>query len=624
MLMCERTANSKQAREGRFITPGADPNIIASGTPAEGEDELDAAKEYAAAKALALNNLIQGVVMLPLTFNQVVCIMAAIREIPECAFPKTDSMFCSNCKHPLFEPRILDFFKFQHELRSNSELSSLNLREIDETLHLCDLDLSDYEDELLRLESRIAFIWEQKERVEKYRSNVRSLTSAIRKFPNETLGLIFDYTCEWNDFGYDGPTSPTISCLPALSLSSTCSRWRSVATRLPNLWSRFKMEVTAQELQASGRFYEAYIATIKLFLLRSQTHPLMIDLSFNRNLPMLHIPLSLQLLHEHTQRWMSLRSNYPFPLIDGDYCNFVALETLDLWKCPYPGTKLDRFRKAHKLTQLKMPIIVPFDSSLPWNQITCLDIGTVIGSVGDIIEHLPNLTTLKIISNSSIAIYPPRFSDKVTKLVVTFDLETVVDGIFSFVTFPALNTLHLRCDSAWKAHNWKWPGDVLAAFILRSTCKITTLKIDGVPLSDVELIAALQPLTSLVTLKIAYSTDVTDPITTNFIHALHTSKQRDLPCSKLNVPLIPHLRYLSIACGGNDFDHGEFIAMISSRWLPAARTLVTSEGVEIDCLRSVVMELWVCEVDETVYGPLVEMDRTGLRAVVRGMNGTQI
>ncbi|KIK55589.1 hypothetical protein GYMLUDRAFT_175569, partial [Collybiopsis luxurians FD-317 M1] len=199
-------------------------------------------------------------------------------------------------------------------MRSNSELHILNTKEVDDSLSLCDKDLGDleeviarYEGEIAHMQSQLLHFQEQKKRLEDYRKQLQSFTSAIRKFPNETLGLIFDYVCEWNEFPYQhNVRRPLIRLIgmPALSLASTCSRWRSIAVALPSLWSRLKIIIGPAD--AAGRAYDAYIASINLFLSRSKIHPLMIDLDFNGLRPD-QSPPSLSLVLEHIQRFKYLK-----------------------------------------------------------------------------------------------------------------------------------------------------------------------------------------------------------------------------------------------------------------------------------------------------------------------------
>ncbi|KAE9384298.1 hypothetical protein BT96DRAFT_793957, partial [Gymnopus androsaceus JB14] len=159
-----------------------------------------------------------------------------------------------------------------------------------------DRDLEDSEREVMRLQSQIMFIQEQQKRLRAYKTKIHSLSSPIRKIPNEILASIFDSACEaqWNllqDY------------IPALSLSATCTRWRSLALSSPNLWSRLKLEITSGEIAPVGvHDLDSFVATVKLFFERSGKHNLEIDLDI-RGEETDQSPSVLELLFEHSQRW---------------------------------------------------------------------------------------------------------------------------------------------------------------------------------------------------------------------------------------------------------------------------------------------------------------------------------
>ncbi|KIK61388.1 hypothetical protein GYMLUDRAFT_997204 [Collybiopsis luxurians FD-317 M1] len=446
--------------------------------------------------------------------------------------------------------------------------------------------------------------------------------------------MIFDYACEWNEFRFERDSSgrpgmATITNFPALAISSTCVRWRLIAEALPSLWSRFRMHVLPSELGASSPLYDAYIATITLMLLRSQTRPLTIHLSFDIDPVRDGNPRSLDLFIEHMHRWASLTSTHPFPIANAHSRHLIALETLDLGAVRH-GIHLIKlleiFGNAPRLTGLSFPYAKPYDLplSFPRHQITRLDVvtpSTESDAMSKLLDLFPNLTILKVWSGRGprvAAPFPhaitPKTSTSINSLVVTFSSPKQENSVFSHFTLPSLRRLYLRTVGN---PAWEWPGDASAAFISRSSSSITVLQMDGIPLSDGALISVLRPLPSLVSLEINHDgyEEELNPITPNLIDVLRVSHQTNP--TRSNIPLIPRLRHLSIVCKGDDFDHETFVATIASRWRPQTHSFITSEGVEVDCLRSVVVKFWASEADQTAYGPLVEMDKMGLRVYVR-------
>ncbi|KAE9408432.1 hypothetical protein BT96DRAFT_698741 [Gymnopus androsaceus JB14] len=222
-----------------------------------------------------------------------------------------------------------------------------------EILLSCDRDLEDAENEVMRLQSEIIYIQEQQKRLRDYRMKVHSLSSPTREIPNEVLASIFDYACEQNllqEFPWsveveddddeelfhaeDYPlptnlTSPIISYLPALSISATCFRWRSVSLSYPGLWSKLKLEVTTSKYSAPGPF----ITPLKLFLSRSGQKPLDIELN-------VHGPYRTDsslsghvtnLLAEHSKRWKAFKLMCTYlELPETTKIDFSMLESLDL------------------------------------------------------------------------------------------------------------------------------------------------------------------------------------------------------------------------------------------------------------------------------------------------------
>ncbi|KAE9393231.1 hypothetical protein BT96DRAFT_228486 [Gymnopus androsaceus JB14] len=213
---------------------------------------------------------------------------------------------CSRCQNPTFKPRIdLNSSEIYAKSLSEADSFALDIQEVNDFILLCDRDLGDYEVEETRLQAQLLFIREQQTRLRDLKTRFGSLTSPIRKIPNEILASVFDYACEWNllqEFPWtlDSElrptklTSPIITYIPALSLSSTCTRWRSVAKSSPSLWSRFELEI------ASGEgIVNAFIAIVDLFLVRSNQHPLEIDLNIQGG-PDNQRPPVLDLLLQHS------------------------------------------------------------------------------------------------------------------------------------------------------------------------------------------------------------------------------------------------------------------------------------------------------------------------------------
>ncbi|KAE9388657.1 hypothetical protein BT96DRAFT_980968 [Gymnopus androsaceus JB14] len=113
-------------------------------------------------------------------------------------------------------------------------------------------DLEEYEKEIHELpESGRSFLAEQQNRLGEIMLQAQSLLSPIRKIPDEILRRVFDDCYEKNHFEFDanksksGLAAPAAEDMPALVLSSVCSRWPRIALSLPSIWSRISFRYNA-------------------------------------------------------------------------------------------------------------------------------------------------------------------------------------------------------------------------------------------------------------------------------------------------------------------------------------------------------------------------------------------
>ncbi|KAE9388403.1 hypothetical protein BT96DRAFT_436796 [Gymnopus androsaceus JB14] len=117
----------------------------------------------------------------------------------------------------------------------------------------------------------------------------QSLISPLRRLPNEIIARIFEYTCEenflqefpWHDIDYPSATPtkltlPVITYLPAMTISSVCSRWRQLALSYPALWSNLRVEICILSHQDD---IDGFIATLNRYLEASGNYPLNLELN---------------------------------------------------------------------------------------------------------------------------------------------------------------------------------------------------------------------------------------------------------------------------------------------------------------------------------------------------------
>ncbi|KAE9405673.1 hypothetical protein BT96DRAFT_791375, partial [Gymnopus androsaceus JB14] len=118
----------------------------------------------------------------------------------------------------------------------------------------------------------------RRERLREYTVQLQSLLSPIRKVPDEIVRRVFDDCCDMNHFIVAKTRTDAIRSIPALALSSVCSRWRRNGLSMPEIWSRISL-MWNEPIHADHD--ESLLSTINIFLNRSLQSPLtvIIDLS---------------------------------------------------------------------------------------------------------------------------------------------------------------------------------------------------------------------------------------------------------------------------------------------------------------------------------------------------------
>lgn len=474
----------------------------------------------------------------------------------------------------------------------------------------------------------------------------------IDQLPIEILTLILELVCTQNllqEYQYDIPanlkpkkppttlSSPVITYLPALAVSAVCVRWRILSLALPGLWAGLKLEIVETETASNG-----IMATLQLYLERSAKAPLSLDIfvgytgEFDPG-DVVHPP-ALDILLQHTSRWKTVRrisngylSKTPLflPVLEDLIVEYViGVEAPNLYNC---------FRTAPMLRALSIDESVYIEegilSKLPQHQLTTLimsDYVLAYPKLYRVVGTLHNLTTLEL--RISPCVEQPR--DLFILLAQLRSFTVWLEGSYSDVddlndwlqifTFPLLDKLiisHLKYEDG----KLTWSARTFSDFLSRSSCTLTHLSIDGIDISDLDLIAALQLLASLIRFgfddfyekekKMQMERDqegyslfgfyVKNPITSFFLSSL-TIRNLD---SNPGPVLVPKLQSLSIKLKGTSFDDASFVEMVLSRWL---LDLSYTTPIGVTSLRSLVLRLFERTVDEDIYKPLFELDKIGM------------
>ncbi|KAF9065227.1 hypothetical protein BDP27DRAFT_1366594 [Rhodocollybia butyracea] len=147
----------------------------------------------------------------------------------------------SSCGGNTFIPRVpVELPRLHNRLRAGSgPVSVMNSPQSSKTLNG---DLEDYAAEISRL-------GQEKERLERYATQLWSLNSPFRKVPDDILRHIFNNSGDsMNGFQVVNlecrlpmDTSQALMSKPAMVISSVCSRWRRNVLSMPALWSRVSL-----------------------------------------------------------------------------------------------------------------------------------------------------------------------------------------------------------------------------------------------------------------------------------------------------------------------------------------------------------------------------------------------
>lgn len=250
-------------------------------------------------------------------------------------------------------------------------------------------------------------------------------------------------------------------------------------------------------------------------------------------------------------------------------------------------------------------------STLPltWNHITSLDIRLFDDEDMNILHRFPALTVLELRNSEAYGFGITTLTKLKSLTVVDAEFDgtpLLLETAFSSFTTPSLRKLIIT--QVFNYRQLFWAPSAFSAFISRSACKLTTLSLSEVKISDLDLIAALRLLPSLVEFVthslVDPNNDSGSPISTRFINSLNGSS---------TPPLLPKLRHLYMTVYDNPFDDAAFIDMVSSRRLP-----ISSGRATTVCLRSVYLHFLKWVVDEEVYEPLWQLDDMGMCVVITG------
>ncbi|KAF9072059.1 hypothetical protein BDP27DRAFT_1495643 [Rhodocollybia butyracea] len=287
------------------------------------------------------------------------------------------------------------------------------------------------------------------------------------------------------------------------------------------------------------------------------------------------------------------------------------------------GQDLDIFKHANGLCFLSLTVLSDIPTTV-WKEMTSL----IVSNTGNVVNHpSPSGINELVLRECSDPRYfnlssrvPPRSCTNISTLKLELhenksSINALVDAVFSSFTFPSLSCLVVMTDDHCPYHE-AWPKATLGSFLHRSSCVLTKFEVKRISVTDIDLIAALSLVPSLVNLFVddtPCGDDPISPITPQFVRSLHGLLRTELNPS--SSALVPKLSELQLRFNGLEFDDSGFINMVSSRWLPDTQY---AAGAGLSCLSIVTLRFNARTANQVVYRPLDCLDKAGMMVVVLG------
>ncbi|ESK94061.1 hypothetical protein Moror_12806 [Moniliophthora roreri MCA 2997] len=409
---------------------------------------------------------------------------------------RCDTEFVTRVHHP---PIPLDTLQ-SGELPSQTETQqTLSFIEEEEA------ELFRYDEEISRLRRITGELEAQRLALHNRIEARRSYLATTRKIPLEIWEYVFTELCCTNS-RYALTISPKVECVdaPAYTISRVCSRWRKIAYSRSHLWSSFSIDIS--------NALPSIDTLLLLYIEKSHTQPLVIQLTdsypledrddnyfleedyakalFGNNGKALFLAL-LSCMERCTRLDTSdfYRCNMLNHLFnEPPTISLPALHTIEVlafsWGTPnYPQWFWDPIHTAPLLTKVITPSVWEDFDTLPWAQLTTLDVRELKGTelLVELITTCPNLVSLQIhefIPEPHGPISTPVTSS-LQNLAIGAEHSTPssFDSIFAALTLRSLTSLELSSAAIWPSPSRDWPCPSLTAMLERSSTSLERLSI---------------------------------------------------------------------------------------------------------------------------------------------------
>lgn len=410
--------------------------------------------------------------------------------------------------------------------------------------------LEEIEGKLAILVASQALIKNEWHLVEKLRLAHLRKTSAFRRIPTEVFDVIFGEVAL-------GTALHRTTHRYTLALSHTCTWWRTLTLNRPRLWSTFALDL-------GPWYYHPFL--IDLYLLRSNTSPLCIEVHLSDDDD--YTSQNLESFFSKSAQWIeSLTINAPM-------WNHALNQIIR--NCSFPSTKMLEIKGVLHCDLLErwevgtMPSLIHFRFAVGRVPHKILSSGKLICIELDISNHdfhsflsgcfqleQLQLTNTQYVLDSGYTPYhgeedlwipeTPVILESLRRMTLVVESrQRYVQDALTLIRAPRLE--HLMVDATendivtaqWCELEFIWKEALnafnfaisLKAFLQHSGQYLTTLKLLGISMSDVDLLQSLQHIEALRTLVVGdteHSLESVYPVTDQLIIGLTTKSPLLLP-----------------------------------------------------------------------------------------------
>ncbi|KAK1221635.1 hypothetical protein PQX77_015550 [Marasmius sp. AFHP31] len=494
---------------------------------------------------------------------------------------------------PYKKTRENDLFGRSAEIRSFLRTTPSNRATVSQFLHDVELELANYHAEINRLKTAIYAIETKRDRLKRAAERYKSLLSPIHTVPTEILTTIFTFACEQNELSRD--VIPNV-----LRVSMVCGRWRDIVFSTPRLWASIEIDFGGWTTN-----FHVLKQLLQLFMERSKASSLRLSLALpgdgysGGRAGREEVSSILRVIVGQCERWEDVTldvvpQHFPSSIFDPIRGRLPLLTSL---RIRHLDGSVQRWNHPFKYFEICPALhtlrIFPdlFDSqnqnsSLPWTQIQTLHLLTSYNVHA--FPLLPLCTAVEHLELSAVG-GPDKDNNDYSSHVVNSGVKTLsimaaeaqsdVDGVLKHTTLGGLSSLGICSQSTDLTDEWPmWDSTCLEAFLQRSSCSITSLHLNALPITDMQILALLRlipTITSLCIEEFCYRKE-NRIVTAPFLDGLNTSVD--------SVPLVPKLTHFKVRVHAHNLASDAFLKALSSRWLPDPRHAME---IGVECLRFV-------------------------------------